>query len=494
MPAVIGVAPFFVLAPPRPQLRRAIFGEFVTIVRPTGGTAAALDHDADGLDPPRRYFAILTIWLALAMAVLDGAIANVALPTIAHDLSAEPASSIWIINAYQLAIVGALLPLAALGDKLGYKRVYLTGVTVFIAGSVACALSHTLLSLTVSRVFQGLGAAGIMSINTALLRFTYPQRMLGRGIGYNSLVVAAATALGPTIASAILAVSSWQWLFAVNAPIGVLTIIIGMRALPRTPPSHARIDLIAVLLNVAAFAGTIFGIEGMARGAGFGAGVVLAVGLSAGALLVSRELHLPAPMVPIDLLRGRLMRLSVLTSVASFAAQMLAFIALPFFLEDTLGRSAIQTGLLMTPWPAAVALAAPFAGRLADRHPAGILCGVGLFILGTGMVALALTPTGASDLNIIWRMALCGIGFGFFQSPNNRTLVSAAPRHRSGAVGGLMATARLLGQTGGATTLAILFHLGAPHPTQTALVVAGGVAFLAAVVSLQRLRPEASSV
>src|SRR5579862_4139487 len=169
-------------------------------------TAATDDTDAhspagmpDGLPVPRRYWSVAAIWLAMTMSVLDGAIANVALPTIAGELHATAASSIWIVNAYQLAITVTLLPLAALGDKLGYRRVYMAGLVVFTLGSLACALSHTLVALVAARAFQGLGAAGIMSINAALVRFTYPKRMLGQGIGLNAVVISVSAAVGPTV-------------------------------------------------------------------------------------------------------------------------------------------------------------------------------------------------------------------------------------------------------------------------------------------------------
>src|SRR5207253_6089779 len=134
-------------------------------------------------------------------------------------------------------------------------------------------------------------------------------------------------------------------------------------------------------------------------------------------------------------------------SIVSFAAQMLAYVALPFYFQGPLGRSAVETGLLMTPWPLAVGVAAPIAGRLADRYPAGALGGLGLAVFATGLALLSTIHPGASNLDIAWRMAVCGLGFGFFQSPNNRAMVSSAPLHRSGAAGGMLATARLLGQT-----------------------------------------------
>src|SRR5438105_9726599 len=175
----------------------------------------------DGLPLPARYWAILTIALGLTMAVLDGAIANIALPTIAREMRVDPASSIWVVNAYQLAVTISLLPLASLGEIVGYRRVYQAGLAVFTVASLGCALSDTLATLTLARVVQGFGAAGIMSVNTALVRFIYPRRLVGQGVGLNAMVGSVSSAVGPTVAAGILSVASWQWLFAINVPIGL---------------------------------------------------------------------------------------------------------------------------------------------------------------------------------------------------------------------------------------------------------------------------------
>ena len=440
----------------------------------------------DGLPTPQRYWAVAAIWLGVMMAVLDGAIANVALPTIARDLNASAGSSIWIVNAYQLAVTVSLLPLAALGDIVGYRRVYIAGLAVFTVGSLGCALSQTLSELTAARVLQGLGGAGIMAINGALVRFTFPQRLLGRGIGLNAVIVSLSAALGPTVASGLLSVAEWPVLFAVNLPIGILAMVVGWRALPVTPQAKRRFDYMSALLAAMTFGLIIMGAEAASR-EGSGAGwAMLVVGGIAGVFLMRRELGMAEPMVPLDLLRIPIFRLSVMTSILSFSAQMLAFVALPFYLQGALDRSVVATGLLMTPWPLAVAVSAPIAGRLADRYPAGMLGAFGLGLFAVGLAALALLPEQASNLDIIWRMILCGLGFGFFQSPNNRTMISAAPRHRSGAAGGMLATSRLLGQTAGASVMAILFHLAAARPTVTGLAIASGLAVLAAVVSSLR--------
>lgn len=467
------------------------------MLTPSAAAPRAEDEDTDahapagapdGLPVPRRYWSVAAIWLAMTMSVLDGAIANVALPTIGAQLHASAASSIWIVNAYQLAITVTLLPLAALGDRLGYRRVYMAGLAIFTLGSLGCSLSHSLPQLIGARVVQGLGAGGIMSINAALVRFTYPKRFLGRGMGLNALVISVSAAIGPTVAAAILAKASWEWLFAINVPIGVLAIVIAFRALPATVGSERKFDWLSAVLNALTFGFLITGAESVAR-EGLAAGLwKLAVGAAAGGLLTYRELRHEAPLVPFDLLRIPIFGLSIATSIVSFGAQMMAYVGLPFYFQGVMGRSAVETGLLMTPWPLAVGVSAPIAGRLADRRRAGTLGGIGLSVFAVGLFMLSLLRPGASNLDIAWRMALCGLGFGFFQSPNNRAMVTSAPMHRSGAAGGALATARLLGQTAGAVTTAVFFHFAGARAATSALATAAALAALAAMVSLSRLK------
>ncbi len=442
----------------------------------------------DGLPKPRRYWSVLAIWLAIAMAVLDSSIANIALPTIAAELDTPAAVSIWIINAYQLAITALLLPLAALGDRIGYRRVYLPGLAIFIVGSIACALANSLETLIAARMFQGIGAAAIMSMNAALVRATYPQSMLGKGIGYNALVLSISAASGPTIAALILSVASWSWLFLINVPIGLASLFIGLRALPHSTGHGGRPNYVSALLSAVALSTLVFGVETLARGEVRTGVPLLLTGLLAGVLLVRRDWTRPAPLLPLDLLRIPLFSLSIATSVITFAAQMLAFVTLPFMLQGMLDRSVMETGLLLTLWPLAVGVTAPLAGRLADRYPAGLLGGIGLAVFAIGLLSLSLLGDSPGNADILWRMALCGAGFGFFQSPNNRTIVTAAPRARSGAAGGMLATARLLGQTTGAVAVAAGFHwMGLASGPM--LLRAGAVAALiAAVISLLRLR------
>jgi DHA2 family multidrug resistance protein-like MFS transporter len=441
---------------------------------------------AEGLPSQARHLSALTIWLGIAMAVIDSSIANVALPTIARDLSAAPAESIWVVNAYQLTIVVSLLPFAALGEVIGYRRVYLGGVIAFTIASLGCTLVHSLEALSVMRGIQGFGAAGIMAVNGALVRLTYPSSQLGRGIGLNALVVSVASAIGPTLASGILAVGPWEWLFAINIPLGILVYFIGRRTLPQNILA-GRLRAADAVLNAITFGLVFTGIDLLTRGdQPWIGGIELGVALVTGTTLVLRTRRQERPLMPVDLLRSPVFTLSVLTSVGSFTAQMLAFVVLPFYLQAELHRTAVETGLLMTPWPIAVGVSAVAGGRLSDHFPAAILAAIGLTLLAGGLLLLASLPPQGTALAVVWRMALCGLGFGLFQAPNNRTMLSSAPLGRSGAAGGMLATARLTGQTLGATLAAICFRL-ADNAEAIAFMAAAGFALSAAVVSLSRL-------
>ena len=450
---------------------------------PTPGAA-----QPDGLPPERRRWAVAAIFTALAMASLDTVIVNVALPAVATDLRVSPAEVVWVVNVYQIALVATLLPLGALGEIVGHQRIYLSGLLLFTLASLGCALAWSLPSLLVARTLQGLGASGLMSVNTALVRFVFPSRLQGRGFGYNAMVVATAFTLGPTIASGILAVGSWPWLFAVNLPFGLIALAIGVKTLPSMPRAKRAFDFPGAAMAAACLGLFIVGVGGAGHQAA--PHMVLAMliaALAIGWLLLRRQADHPAPVLPVDLFRRPLFALSAATAVCSFAVQGLSFVALPFYFEDLLGRSQVETGFFMTPWPLVVAIMAPTGGRLSDRYSAAILGGLGLAILALGMALLAALPSNPGVIDIVWRMMLCGFGFGFFQTPNMKAIMTSAPPQRSGSASGIVATARLVGQTTGAAFAALCFGLVGRDGAVLALALGAGFAGLGSVMSFLRL-------
>jgi MFS transporter, DHA2 family, multidrug resistance protein len=449
----------------------------------------------DGLPAERRRFAVLAIFTALTMSSLDNAIANIALPAIAADLHSTPADVVWVVNVYQIVMVATMLPLAALGEIVGLQRVYLAGLALFTIASLACASAWSLPTLLAARVLQGLGASAIMSVNSALVKFIYPRRLLGQGYGMTALVVAIAYSIGPTVGSAVLSVGPWTWLFGINVPFGIAAVVVGLKTLPVTPRASHSFDIGSALLATACLGLTIVALGSAAHHGNIVAVCVeLAGAIAFGIVLMRRQADHPAPILSIDLFRRPMFALSAATAMCSFAAQGLAFVALPFYLEHNLGLTAVITGLLITPWPLVVGIMAPIAGRLSNRVEAGILCGIGLSVLAVGLVLLATLPDNPSPANIIWRMCICGFGFGFFQSPNLKALMSSAPQDRSGGASGIVATARLVGQTIGASLTALCFTLSGVYGPTMALALGAAFAVAGAALSFLRQGTKVSTV
>ena len=431
--------------------------------------------------------AIAAVLSAVVLAVLDAAIANVALPSIAQSLQVSPAASVWIITAYQTALVMGLLPCAALGESLGYRRVFTGGVVLFTTASALCAFAPSLPWLVAARLLQGLGGAAIMALAIALLRQVVPHGRLAAAIGWNALAVALSSAAGPMIGAAILAFGSWPWLFGLNLPLGAL-VLLASRALPVVPGTGRPLDRLSVAINAGAFAALVLGAEAVIGAPALAAALVAAATLGVAAL-VRREMPKAAPLIPVDLLRSDSFRISVIASVCCFTGVTMGLLALPFYLQHGLGQGPLTAGLYMTPWPLMVALAASAAGRLADRMSTAALCAAGGACLAAGLAAASLWPLNGDPLPLVPITMLCGVGFGLFQVSNNRNIFLSAPLQRSGAAGGMQGTARLTGQTAGGVTMSLLFSLvSADAAPRVGLAIAAVLTLVAGLVSTLRMK------
>jgi DHA2 family multidrug resistance protein-like MFS transporter len=452
--------------------------------------ASSASTSTDGLPTPRRYKAIAALLTAVSMTVLDAGIANLALPTIARTLDVSAAQSVWIVSAYQLALVALLLPLAALSERISLRRVFGAGVCLFSLASLGCALAPDLFWLVLARALQGIGAAAIMCVSAGIVKLTYPKHLLGRGIGINALCVALGSALAPSLGAGILALGGWPWLFAINLPIGLVVLML-LKALPDNPQAQRRIDPLSVLLNIGLFCCGIGGLERIAVEPL--QGVVLLV-VAAGCLwgLLHHERGQAAPLLPVDLLEHPQFRHAIMASICSFAAQMLCFLAIPFYLQHQLGLTPVHVALLMLSWPLTVAVAAQVAGRLADHYRPQTLCMLGGLGIALGLAITAVWPLAEGQGPLVAFMIIGGLGFGFFQVPNNRIMLTSTPSSRTGATGGMQATARQTGMALGATALAILLHLWPESAPRLGLVLASMMGLAAAWASWRAPRIQSS--
>lgn len=436
--------------------------------------------EADGLPQPRRTYATICMGAGIAISVLDASMVNIALPSAARSLELTPAEVVWVVNAFQITVVGMLIPFSSLGEILGFKRVWSFGLSLFLLGAIGSALAPSFGLLLTTRVLQGFGAAAVMSLLSGLIRHTNPVAHLGRAIGNNAMVVAICSAAGPSIGAAVLAVAPWPFVFAVHVPIGIAALVFGVRYLPDVTPHRRPFDILSAALNVAAFGSVFLGLDLLLHRPATGV-LLVALGIACCTALVWREMSRPTPLLPLDLLRVRPIRLAVMASACMFAVHMLVAINMPFHLSSA-GFTPVQIGLMITPYPIAIGLLAPIAGRLSDRLPSAIPCAIGGGMLALATVLLAFLPPARPEL-ICPTLLLAGIGFGFFQAPNNRAIVVNAPRARAGGAGGLQSTARVLGQTFGATTAAACFTLAGPW---LAFLCGSVLAVLSGVASLSR--------
>lgn len=422
--------------------------------------------------------------LALAVSALDATMANVALPAIALELGIDPARVMWVVIAYSLMVVMSLLPLSAIADRIGFRRMFTLGITVFMLSSLVSALSTTLTMLTIGRIAQGLGSAMLMCLFGGLVRNIYPMRMLGFGISLNAMAVGVMSVLGPAIGAFILEFASWPWIFAINIPLCVVAYFT-IRFLPDVPRHVVRFDWFACGLSVLVFGLSVVGLDALAV-APLRALGCLVVSALATIVLVRHSRDQTAPIVPIDLLRIKPVAFAVAASAFSFAAQMSAFVALPFYFHTVLKLSYMDIGILLGVWSVGVALMAPIAGYMSDKFTVAVLCGLGALGMAAGLGWVIALPLTAS---LHWQMAamlLGGIGFGFFQSPNNRALLAGAPRKRSGAAGGLQATTRVFGQSVGTALVALAFNVSTTYGAMLGIVVAILCALAALAINVAR--------
>lgn len=443
-----------------------------------------------GLQGWRLTLAVAAISLGTMLTVIDGAIATVALPTISRDLNVDNSSAVLVVTVYQLVLVMALLPFSALGDRIGLKRLYQGGQFVFTIATILCFFAHSLGFLLVVRALQAAGAAAALSVMAAMIRVVYPAQHLGRGLGLNSVMASVSAAIAPTAGGLILAIAPWPWVFAMAAPLGILSLAVGRWALPDVPPRRTGpYNLAGAMLNIATFGLIISGLEALVHGGSpVVSGAIVVIGILFGVILVIHERREPAPILPVDLLARPVLALSVSGAFLAFGASQMVLLSLPFRLQHGYGLLPSEVGAMIAPWPLAMMIMAPIAGMLSDRFPAGLLGAVGMGVAAIGLVLLAFLPVHPTYVSVALRMAICGFGFGLFLAPNARLIVGSAPRERAASAGGLVSTTRLVGQTLGATGVAALLAMGFAT-TKVPPLVAAGLAVIAGLFSVARLRP-----
>ena len=409
--------------------------------------------------PLRRNLAVVSILLSTLMATIDTSIVNVALPKLSRELHVAPSETVWVATAFLLAVACAVPATSALGDQVGRRRLYLIGVPVFTLASLGCALSPTLGALVAFRVLQGLGSAVILAVALPLFRNIFPPEKLGQIFGINAMTVALGTSIGPTLGGVILQGLSWPWLFLINVPIGAIAMVLAIFFVPGRSQERGDYDWQGAVYAAIAIAGFLIGVRQLAAVSTLWQAAVLLVASAVFVwLFIRRERRAVRPLIPLGLFTG-VFSLTVGTAWVSFLGQGIAFIALPFLFQSAYGATPLQSALLFTPWPLVIVFVAPLSGRIADRVRPAYLAVTGLVILTIGLAMCALLGSHPPVWLVLLSTAICGLGFGTFQSPNNRDMMGAAPLRYAASASAVLNTNRTIGQSAGAAAVSMALVL-----------------------------------
>jgi EmrB/QacA subfamily drug resistance transporter len=412
---------------------------------------AAVKSQPEGPIATNKWTVLGILAIGIFMATLDSSIVNISLPTIAGYFGAPLNGAVeWVIIAYLVAIAGMLLTIGRLADMTGRRVLWVAGLCIFTLCSAVCGAAPQLGILIAARAFQGIGGALIMSVSPAILTSAFPPQERGRALGMNAVFVALGTSVGPTLGGLITANFSWRWIFYVNVPLGIIGVTLSLILLKeRHKRAIGRFDPAGALLLAAGLIALTLGLSFGEEWGWTSPGLITTLAISVIALvsLVFVEQRVADPIVDFRLLRNRIFVSANVSLIMSFLALFAVSFMMPFYLEELRGFSVVESGLLLTPLPLAIAVIAPFSGALADRIGSRWLAAGGLTVACIGLVLISQLNAQSSVLDIIWRMLFVGIGQAFFQSPNNSALMGSAPRERQGVASGFLATGRVIGQS-----------------------------------------------
>jgi EmrB/QacA subfamily drug resistance transporter len=425
------------------------------------------------VDYGRKWYVMAAVASSILLVAIDASIVNVALPTLVRELDSEFATVQWVVLAYLLTQATLMPGLGRLGDMVGKKWIFTTGFVIFTIGSVLCGLAPTITWLITFRVVQAIGGAMTLALGHGIVTEAFPHDQRGQALGINGAAIAVGIVIGPTLGGLILDLLAWPWIFLVNLPVGFAGTLLALRYVPAFKPVGPQqfdfygavslcISLLALLLALT-----------LGQQLGFrDRRIVLLFVIWVAFLLafIAVEFQIKQPMIDLRLFSNLRFSVNLATGFLTFLAVAGALILMPFYLENVLGYTIRQVGLLLAIVPLALGISAPISGALSDRFGTRPITSLGLLALTMGYYSLSSINQETTSLGHVLRFLPIGIGIGVFQSPNNSAVMGTVSRDRLGVASGLLAISRILGQTTGIALLGawwagrVVHHAGARLP------------------------------
>lgn len=406
-----------------------------------------------------KWSVLIIVVLSTFMSTLDSSIVNVALPRMADSLGVTTASIQFVATSYLIVISGTVLIFGKLGDMFGKTTMFTLGVIVFTIGSLLCGLSHSYWFLIIARAIQAIGAAGTMANNQGIVTEVFPVEERGKALGLLGTAVALGSLVGPGLGGMIVGVLSWEYIFTINVPIGILAVIGAFCLLPKTKTkAKGRMDLYGALLFIVTIV-SLFGALSEGLNLGFGHPLILTGFFLAAvcfAVFLAVEKKRKDPMIQLDIFKNGLFSLSIFCGFISFVAMFCNNIILPFYLQDVMEFSPQKAGLIMMAYPLILMVAAPVSGHLSDKIGSEILTFIGLVFTSIGLFSMSFLNENSAVITMVSMIGIMSVGMGLFQSPNNSLIMSTVSRDKLGVAGSINALVRNMGMVCGialATTL-----------------------------------------
>ena len=406
-----------------------------------------------------KWSVLIIVVLSTFMSTLDSSIVNVALPRMADSLGVTTASIQFVATSYLIVISGTVLIFGKLGDMFGKTTMFTLGVIVFTIGSLLCGLSHSYWFLIMARAIQAIGAAGTMANNQGIVTEVFPVQERGKALGLLGTAVALGSLVGPGLGGMIVGVLSWEYIFTINVPIGILAVIGAFCLLPKTKTkAKGRMDLYGALLFIVTIV-SLFGALSEGLNLGFGHPLILTGFFLAAicfVIFLAVEKKRKDPMIQLDIFKNGLFSLSIFCGFISFVAMFCNNIILPFYLQDVMEFSPQKAGLIMMAYPLILMVVAPVSGHLSDKIGSEILTFIGLVFTSVGLFSMSFLNENSAVITMVSLIGIMSVGMGLFQSPNNSLIMSTVSRDKLGVAGSINALVRNVGMVCGialATTL-----------------------------------------
>jgi EmrB/QacA subfamily drug resistance transporter len=412
------------------------------------------------LNLERKWRILLALALGTIMVPINASIVNISLPTITVFFSTSIAVSGWVITAYLINLLGFVLFFGRLGDFYGHERIYMIGLLSFVATSFLCSLSTSIELLIIFRALQGIAAALMISVSMGIVKDAFPLRQTGKALGIYAVAIAAGLAIGPMLGGILQSLFSWQTIFLVNVPIGIASFLLCYKILERGETKKVKWDIPGAVLQYICLFSTVYLLYSIQDlNIDFMSLIAAIIAILTFIMFLWNEKRAENPLLDIDIFKNRSFSAFNLSLFFNYISMYMILFIMPFYLQKVLKFDPALTGVVLTINPVIMMILAPVSGTLSDKFGSRLLAIIGALISAAAFYSMIYLTIFSGVFDVLWRLALLGLGAAMFQAPNNRAIMNIIPDSSKGVASSIIVTMRNLGMVFGVCIAGILLSL-----------------------------------